>query len=48
MSCDNIYCRIKARKRLIEKGYSEEESKRISEDIYKKVKELVDKHAKRI
>jgi hypothetical protein len=38
--CDSIYCRKKARARLKERGYNEEEAKQIAEDVYNVVKRV--------
>jgi len=43
MSCDDIYCRREARKRLEEKGYSKEDAARISQEVYEKIKEVYDR-----
>lgn len=43
MSCEDIYCRREARKRLVEEGYSLKEAARISQEVYEKVKEVYDK-----
>lgn len=39
MSCTDIYCRKKAKKRLTEKGLPEEDAKEVAEEVYKVVEE---------
>jgi hypothetical protein len=44
MSCSDIYCRVKARERLIAEGKSQTEAKEIADKVYGIVKEVWDKY----
>jgi hypothetical protein len=44
MNCTDFYCRVKARERLIAEGKSQTEAKEISEEVFKIVKKVWDKH----
>ncbi len=44
MNCNDIYCKVKARKRLKDKGLSEDEAKEVSDGVYKTVEEVWKKY----